>query len=318
MGELIMKIKRLKLISSFDSLILSVLIATPEQSDIKGILQFSHGMTEHKERYLKTFEFFTERGYICIIHDHRGHGESVKKPEDLGYFYENGSKGIVEDFHQVSKYIKHSFPNLPIYLIAHSMGTLVARVCLKKYDYLPDGVFLCGSPSHNEGTIVAGAVLDSYAKIKGDTYRDKVINDLFVGIFDFNFKDENQKNAWISSDKKTICDYTDDPLCGFSFTINGYKALIDLMYETYSNNVLTAKKPTLPIMFLSGAEDSCMSGRKKFMEAVSRQQEAGYCYVGHHLYEGMRHEILNEPNKETVYLDILKHINVFEYMKNIL
>lgn len=313
-----MKTKKFKLISAFDSLILSVLIATPEQDDIKGILQFSHGMTEHKERYLKTFEFLTSVGYVCIIHDHRGHGESVKNPDDLGYFYENGCVGIVEDLHQVSEYVKNIYPNLPLYIIAHSMGTLVTRVYLKKYDHIPDGVFLCGSPAPNDAIVVASAMLDSYAKIKGDRFRDNTINDLFVGIFNFGFKNEKQKNAWICSDNTIVNDFSEDPLYGFSFTINGYKCLIDLMYETYSNNAQTAKTPYLPIMFMSGAEDSCMTGRKKLAEAVSRQQEAGYGYVGHRIYEGMRHEILNEQHKEIVYQDILKHIKLFKFMKELL
>lgn len=141
-----MKSKTLKLISEHDSLILSVMLCTPDTTEnIQGILQFSHGMTEHKERYLNVMKYFTSKGYICIIHDHRGHGKSVKNRDDLGYFYEDGATGIVEDLRRVSEYVKDLYPDLPLYLIAHSMGTLVTRVYLKKYDYIPSGVFLCGA-----------------------------------------------------------------------------------------------------------------------------------------------------------------------------
>ena len=314
-----MKSKTLKLISEHDSLILSVMLCTPDTTEnIQGILQFSHGMTEHKERYLNVMKYFTSKGYICIIHDHRGHGKSVKNRDDLGYFYEDGATGIVEDLRRVSEYVKDLYPDLPLYLIAHSMGTLVTRVYLKKYDYIPSGVFLCGAPSSDNSTGVITPVLDKYAKLRGDHYKDQLINDLFVGIFDFVFKDENQKSAWICSDKNVVDEFVNDPLCGFSFTINGYMGLLELLNRTYLDNTLTAGNPMLPIIFMSGCEDSCMLGYKKHIEAVSKQQEAGYYYVGSKMYAGMRHERLNEIGKEQVYEDILKHIELFKQMKKIL
>ena len=314
-----MTVKKFKLVSDFDSLILGVMMYIPKnRANLKGILQFTHGMTERKERYTKTMEFFASRGYVCIIHDHRGHGESVKSTDDLGYFYNDGDIGIVEDLRRVSEYVREQYPGLPLYIIAHSMGTLVTRVYLRSYDNLPNGVFLCGSPSSNNSTVAVTPILENYSKISGDRFRGQLINDLFVGIFDFNFKNENQRYAWMCSDKSVVTDFLNDPLCAFSFTINGYKCLLSLLNQTYVGNTKTAKNPGLPIMFLSGTEDSCMLGYKKFTEAVGKQHEAGYSYVGYKLYEGMRHEILNEPDRETVYNNILKHIKLFENMKNIL
>ncbi len=312
-----MQTKKFKLISTFDSLMLGVMLAVPDNpGSLRGIIQFAHGMTERKERYTDTIEFFASRGFICIIHDHRGHGESVRKEDDLGYFYENGTDGIIEDMAQISQYIKNLYPDLPLYIIAHSMGTLVTRAYLRKYDRLPSGVILCGSPSHNEATAVVAPILDQYSKIRGDNYRGNVINDLFVGIFDFNFKDEKQKNAWICSDRNVVSKFSNDPKCAFSFTINGYRCLLELMNRTYIDNIETAQNTFLPIMFMSGSDDACMVNRHKLIEAAAKQQEAGYYYVGHRIYKGMRHEILNEPARMIVYNDILKHIEIFEVMNN--
>lgn len=311
-----MKTKLFKLISSFDSLMLGVLLATPDDTNgLKGVIQFSHGMTERKERYLKTIDFFTSHGFVCIIHDHRGHGESVKKDDDLGYFYEHGSDAVVEDMAQISKYIKNLYPDLPLFIIAHSMGTLITRVYLKKYDKLTCGVFLCGSPSPNDGTGVIAPVLNRYAKLRGDNYRGKMINDLFSGRFNSHFKDEHLKNAWTCSDVNVVKAFSEDPKCGFSFTINGYQCLLELMNKTYVDNIKTAQNPYLPIMFLSGSDDACMISRKKLLESVAKQQEAGYYYVGHKIYNGMRHAILNETDRMTVYKDILKNIEIFKTIK---
>ena len=101
--------------SDFDQLPLDVLITSP--SHPKGIVQFSHGMCEHKERYIDFMEFLNQHGYVCCIHDHRGHGHSVYSNEDLGYFYQDGHMGIVEDVHQLTLLMKKRYPLLPIYLV---------------------------------------------------------------------------------------------------------------------------------------------------------------------------------------------------------
>ena len=77
--------------SRFDGIQISCLVTQPEAGNpCKGIVQFAHGMCEHKERYLPFMEFLSSNGYVCVINDHRGHGESVIESEDLGYFYTGG------------------------------------------------------------------------------------------------------------------------------------------------------------------------------------------------------------------------------------
>ena len=109
-------------------------IAIMECKNPKGIVQFSHGMAEHKERYFDFMQYLNERGYICVIHDHRGHGGSVKSKNDYGYFYTENADYIVDDLFQVTEYIRDMYPGLEVTLFSHSMGTLVARCYLKKYD----------------------------------------------------------------------------------------------------------------------------------------------------------------------------------------
>ena len=96
-------------------------------ANLCGIVQFSHGMAEHKERYEDFMTFLASHGFAAIIHDHRGHGSSVKNQADLGYFYTKDTDAIVEDLYSMTKIIKNKYPSLPLYLFSHSMGTLVAR-----------------------------------------------------------------------------------------------------------------------------------------------------------------------------------------------
>ena len=102
----------LKINSISDKLPLDVIVSAPEHP--KAIFQIVHGMCEHKERYLDFIEYLNDCGYVVIIHDHRGHGKSVLDETDLGYFYGEGARAIVEDVHQLTNYIKKKYPNLQV------------------------------------------------------------------------------------------------------------------------------------------------------------------------------------------------------------
>ena len=96
--------------SSSDGLKIELAYTIPKE-EIKGIVQFSHGMAEHKERYFNFMEYLSNNGYVCIINDHRGHGNSVKDKKDLGYFYTEDTNFIIDDLHDVTKYIKEKYSN---------------------------------------------------------------------------------------------------------------------------------------------------------------------------------------------------------------
>lgn len=91
--------------SSSDGLNLSIAYSIPKEKP-KDIIQFSHGMAEHKDRYFPFMEYLTSNGYICIINDHRGHGNSIKSQNDLGNFYTNNIDYIINDLYDVTKFAK--------------------------------------------------------------------------------------------------------------------------------------------------------------------------------------------------------------------
>ena len=121
------------IVSSSDGLKLDIAYIVPKGETL-GVIQISHGMAEHKERYFDFMEFLASNGYICVISDHRGHGKSIKNEDDLGYFYTDNINFIVDDLHEVTLYIKKKFKDKKIYLFSHSMGTLVSRCYIEKYD----------------------------------------------------------------------------------------------------------------------------------------------------------------------------------------
>lgn len=297
--------------SNCDDLLLALTITIPDEDiPVKGIVQISHGMAEHKERYYPFMEFLADNGYIGVINDHRGHGDSVKSEEDLGYFYDENGKYIVEDLHQITKEIKKEYPDLPVYLFGHSMGSLVVRCYLKHYDNEIDKLIVCGAPCKNIGAYFGIALAKLISKFKGDKYRSKLIQKLAFSSYPKKFKSEKKDiNCWISSDRKNKNEYSNDKKCGYIFTLNGFINLFKLVINTYSNKEWEKQNLDLPIFFIAGDEDPVIGGIQKWINAYEfLEKDIGYKNVSHKLYKGKRHELLNEDIKEKVYYDILDWI----------
>ena len=274
-----------------------------------GIIQMVHGMCEYKDRYYNTMREFASKGYICVIHDHRGHGKSIKNEDDLGYFYESKDLGYVEDIKLITDYIKGRFPYLPIFLFGHSMGSLGVRAYIKKYDDYIDGLIVCGSPSYNKLAPLGLLLINLLEKIKGEHYKSPAIHNMIVGSFNKPFKQEKLKNAWICSDHSIVEAYNNDSLCNYIYTLNGCETLLKLMKTVYSKKGWIKEKEDLPIHFISGQDDPCRTNNQSFMSSIDFLKNIGYTRVSYKLYENMRHEILNETNKQEVYDDVITIIN---------
>lgn len=299
--------KTIEVRSVYDGLSLSVLSVVPENS-LKGVVQISHGMCENKERYLPFMRFLAEHGYGAVIHDHRGHGQSVKRKEELGYFYNGKEKAIVQDLHQITRWIKKEYPKAALYMLGHSMGTLVARNYLKEYDFELEKLVLTGPPSENPGAGLGLMLARLQKKIKGGAYRSKEIQALAFGPYAGKFRKEKKASAWICSDAAVVEAYDASELCGFTFTADGFEGLFLLLKGAYSRKGWKLQKKELPVLFLGGSEDPCIGGGRKFVRELQFLKQVGYRNVTGKLYPGMRHEILNEKGKEEVYENILSYL----------
>lgn len=300
-------IKTYTKIEASDHLKLDVLLLEPE-GRIKGILQIHHGMSEYKERYLPFMEFMAEAGYAVVIHDCRGHGKSVRSMEDLGYLYGKRADSLVEDLETVTRLAKNRWPSIPVCLLGHSMGSLVVRAYLKKYEQEICGLVICGSPApvslEKAGKIIA--LLER--KLRGERHRSKFLETLSFGRYASHFLEDRSRFAWCCSDSGVVRNYEQSPFCGFTFTVDGYLALFSLLEEVYGKKQWQCRNSRLPICFLAGAEDPCAGGSKGVARAMAYMKTWGYGRIKRKVYQGMRHEILNEKEKTQVYRDILAFV----------
>lgn len=302
-----MNLEKVKIKSNQDELELDVSFLKPE-GEIKGIIQISHGMSEHKERYYLFMEYLASRGYVSIIHDHRGHGVSVKKQEDLGYFYDDKAEYIVEDLHQITTYIKEQYPGKELILFGHSMGSMVVRKYIKKYDKDIDKLIVCGSPSKNPFLEIALMIVRILKVFKGEHHRSALIQKLAFGSYNKNIENPVSKNAWVCANEEIVKEYDKDELNGFTFTLNGFQNLFTLMKNIYNRQGWNLNNRKLPIFFIAGEDDPVIVSSRDWQKAQNFLKEVGYQNVSGKLYSGMRHEILNEKENEMVFKDIIKWI----------
>ncbi len=298
--------KKFTLYSKFDKLAIAGLVIEPQNSP-KGIVQLVHGMAERKERYLPFMQFLAENGYVCVCHDHRGHGESVLENQPLGFFGDYDGEAVVEDTFLVTEYIKKEYPRLPLALFGHSMGSMIVRCYLQTHDREIQKLIVCGSPSANPLAGTAVLVEKCIRLFRGATYKSKTLKHLSTGAASKKFHAEGS-GAWLSRDREHVEKYVADPKCGFIFTCNGYENLFKLLKRTYQKKKYRVQNPDLPIHFVAGGEDPIIVSEKKWRASIAFLQKAGYTQVTGKLYEGMRHEILGELGREEVFADLLAFI----------
>ncbi len=296
--------------SKYDNLALSCAEYTAEggtQTNAKGVVQIVHGMCEYKERYEGFIDYLTQNGYIVFAHDHRGHGGSVTANENLGYFGDKKGEAIVDDAALVTDEIRRLYPGLSVTLFGHSMGSLVVRAYIQKYEEKIDKLIVCGSPSKNSlagfGLMLNGVI----SAFRGKKYRSRLMANASTGGGDDKFPGEG-KNAWLTRDKTVVEKYNADERCNFVFSCNGFSNLLHLVKNAYKKKKYPAKHSDLPIFFMAGADDPVIGSEKKWLEAQQFLRDVGYKNVTGKLYPKMRHEILNELGKEEVYADALAFI----------
>lgn len=299
-----MKMESFIINSKCDDLPLGITVMEPE-GECKGVVQISHGMSEHKERYYGFMEYLAKEGYASVINDHRGHGASVRNEDDLGFFYDTTGTFIVEDIHQITLYIKKRFKGLPITLFAHSMGSIAARLYLKKYDDEIEKLILCGAPAANPLSGLGNFLVKLESKVKGEKHRSSLMYNLFLGAYEKSVSNAKSPCDWLSVDEDNVNVYMNDPLCGFKFTLNGYMNLTSMLYDAFDKKGWQMKNKGLDILFLAGEKDPVIGGEKAWHGSQNFLKERGYEKVSGKLYSNMRHEILLETDKENVYKDIV-------------
>ena len=294
-----------KIITATDGLPISIHVYAVENP--KASIQIIHGMSEHKARYDFFAKKLQEHGYTVLISDLRGHGKSILSDADYGYFAKkDGVKLLIQDQRIINEYLRNIEPNAPIYMFAHSMGSLIARNFIQVYDNQIQKLILSGAPCYRKGVRAARFLSKWIMKFSGVKTHHPLIR--FFAEYATSRKDENL-NEWLSYNPDNVTTYQNDPLCGFSFTNAGYITLYELVIGLHHYDHYQVKNPDLPILFLSGVDDRVTGGQKGLDDSIHSLKKVGYRQIEKQIYPNMRHEILNETKRQTIIDDV---INFYE------
>lgn len=277
------------------------------EGDPIAVLQIIHGMSEYIGRYRDFAEWLCSQGILVAGDDHLGHGDSAD-PKDYGYFGpKDGWKHLVADEEKLRSLMHEQYPDTPYIMLGHSMGSFILRGWLSMYKESAetiDGAIIMGTAGKNKA-IGPGMVLTSIiAGFKGDRKRSRLVNTLAFGSYVKAFEAEKDINAWLCTDPEVYKAYGADPKAGFSFTLGGYMDLFALLSFVTKDSWYGSVPKKLTYLIVAGWDDPVGNFGVGPSETCDLMQEAGCSDVTMILYEGMRHEILNEKDKETVWEDV--------------
>ena len=272
---------------------------------VRGVVQIAHGMAEHFERYNAFADFLAERGYVVCGEDHLGHGRTAADESEYGYFSENnGWENVVKDMFRLTKMMKKNYPEVPYFLLGHSMGSFLARAYATRYSKHIDGLVLSGTSAGSGGTSALLVMLDAAKRIKGDKHRSKFFNNIAFGSYNDKITERNSDFDWLTRDTSIVAKYCNDKRCGFTFTLNGFENLVKLLWYVNNSKWFRTYPKSLPTYLVSGACDPVGEYGKGVLK-VFNELNLNDCNVEMKIYKDARHELLNETNKEEVYADLL-------------
>ena len=282
--------------------------------EIKGIVQFAHGMCDYGERYEDFFRELTDCGYIAAYADHLGHGNSVRSLDDLGYFSaRDGYKKVVDDFNTFYGILDEKFPNDKHYVIGHSMGSFIVRYFMAAYRRPMAGAILMGTSGPNPLAGIGAGLAAGIALVRGGYYRSSFLEKLAFGSYNKHIEAPVSAWDWLSRDENAVYDFDTDELRNQTFTASGFKDLFSLVRIVNLNTFIDDTPKELPILLLSGDEDPLGNYGKGIRKLEDIFHSLDFRDVQSVLFRGARHELCHELNREEVFETVIDWLNRHAY-----
>lgn len=266
----------------------------------KAVVKIAHGMAEHSARYDDFARFLNSRGYIVVMNDHRGHGQTTDR-ESHGY--EDGDMWT-NNVHDQLALLEHCRAQykLPLFMMGHSYGSFITQAVIEEHPDV-DGFILCGS-NHIKGVSYTACkwIARSMCRNKGGAYPADLIVKLSFTAYEKRFPG---KNAWLNTDAAEVEKYNNDQDCGFVCSANFYRTFMEGIDKLYKKEYYGGIDVNKPLLLIAGGDDPVGEYGKGVtkLEGFYRKR-VGVTDVTQRLYDGARHEILNETCKQQVYDDV--------------
>lgn len=271
--------------------------------DCAAIIQVVHGLGEHADRYARFAAAAAERGYAVCAHDHRGHGPYADHP---GYFaVTEGWDRVVNDVETVNLHVRETYPDMPIVMLGHSMGSYIAQNYAMYHSARLSGLILSASTWPAKAKLLPAFIIAHIEAWRlGASANSRLLHKL--GFSDFNkpFGPARTDLDWLSRDEDEVDKYIADPLCGGPYTCGLWRDLFGGLLRIYSDNSLRRISSDLPIL-ITGGELDAVGGDKGMGKLATHYAQTLHSRLKVRIYPEGRHEMLNEINRDEVTRDWL-------------
>jgi alpha-beta hydrolase superfamily lysophospholipase len=283
--------------------------------EIKGVIQLSHGMSEHSLRYDKMGCILAENGWVLSANDHRGHGKTAQRAEaagtgKFGYLADkDGFEKVESDLLEVLLNLKADYPQKKCFLVGHSFGSIVAQNFIEKNGDEIDGVVLCGTTGPRQGLMSAAKVIFGLnALLLGKKHRSRL--DANLAFFGYNSRVPRPRKAfsWLSKNDFNVQMYEADQWCGVLPTAEFFLEIVRGLYKVHKPAAMKAIPKDLPVYCIYGSDDPVGSYGKTIKKLIQAYKDNGMSDVSEKVWQGDRHEIFNELDGEEVIGDMVKWI----------
>lgn len=250
----------------------------------RAVVQIAHGVGEHAQRYAEVASALNAAGYSVVADDHRGHGQTGTSQyggdlSKLGRLGPGGLRAAEQAIRRLSTLIRIANPGIPLIFLGHSWGSLMGQRLLNEHPNDYDAVVLTGSAYRMPGSMESGDLNKRHAHL---------------GTTGFE---------WLSRDVAVHEAFARDPLT-FDAKILKLFGLADSLklFGRPGKNL----NVEMPLLLMVGDDDPLGGERSIERLAQEYHSRSGLHDVTAIVYEGARHEIFNETNRDEVFADLVE------------
>lgn len=274
---------------------------------VKGVVMIWHDVSENSHSYVHFANYLSQNGYVVVVSDLVGHGRSLIDFEQ-GYFGEGDVlEGIIEDMHKLQLMLFNRYRDTLYFSIGVGFGASLLKVFASRYGDYIQGMILLSEPKNFTFPLSITLRYKIVRRFKGPMHHsDRLLRKerrhLSNGI-------GRDPLAWMTHDEKEIRRFEVDTFSNFSYTLKGYKDLVDTNRQANQIDVLRTTPSYLPILLLSGDEDPITHKGKDTKEIYEMYKSLGITDLSMKIIKEGRHVLLKELNKEEVYKIIRNWLN---------
>lgn len=260
-------------LKSKDGIEFLVRVWTPDARP-KALVALIHGLGEHSGRYTHVAKALTDAGYVLASFDLRGHGKSTGV---RGHF--PSMDVVMQDIREFFIFLSQRYPDLPQFIYGHSLGGLLTLTYALK------------NKPRLKGVIAASAGLRT--PLTEQKFKLLMVR-LLGSLLPATLIPSGLESATISQDQDVIERYDNDPLVHDRLSLAFGKASLGALDYVWDH----AQEFSLPLLLMHGTGDRATHshGSADFSKLVAKNNSD----VTLKLWDGMYHELHNEPVKEQV------------------